>query len=202
MQIAIEKVAKSAQKGLRTGEYILLLVMEDQCHYLFDKSYFNEFYLSLQKKELIKQKGEEFQLTEKAIKLLEEIGNNVSTKKDIIDYKSLNLMLKERLQLCYGSKQVVGFGGIYFIPTVPELQEFLGRFWKHYPEMRDIKKIMYCLEKHIIKCSKQNKFAPAIKYFIYKQGTGSQLANAYDNFEEEKQEIKDNLEPKEIKNLF
>ena len=199
MNIPIESIAKAVSKGILPQVYIAMKVIKDGCNYLFPQDYFygldNDMYIN-------------DKLTQKGIKLLEEIEGikEVSTKIDNkIDFKALNLKLKERLQLSHGSKQTVGFGGVYFIPTVPELQEFLNRFWKNYPEMKDINKIMSCLEAHIVNCSKKKSFAPAIKYFIFKVGTGSQLANAYENFEEAKKEEeskKEELQPKEIKDLF
>ena len=204
MNIPIESVAKAVSKGLTIEEYIVLCITNDGCSYLF-----NQDYPSLQSISNLVANGyfnSKEEITEKGIKFLEEINGVVSKKIDNkIDFKALNLKLKERLQLSHGSKQTIGFGGVYFIPTVPELQEFLNRFWKNYPEMKDINKIISCLETHIVNCSKKKSFAPAIKYFIFKVGTGSQLANAYENFEEAKKEEeskKEELQPKEIKDLF
>lgn len=186
MQISIITLSKGVEKGLKLEEIITLLIKEDGVNYLFDKYEFQEqglFLLGyLDAKGEITLKGKEFL---KEIKNKKEILDKTINR---IDFKALNLKLKEKLQLSYGSKQLVGFGGVYFIPTVPELQEFLGRFWKNYPEMKDINRIMFCLEAHIVKCSKERKFAPAVKYFIYKQGTGSQLAGAYENWEESKKQ--------------
>jgi hypothetical protein len=96
-----------------------------------------------------------------------------------------------------GKEQIQGFGGIYFRPTEVELKQFLERFWKYYPECRDVVKITKVINKHIETCSKKNSFAPAIKYFILKeQSKGmytSQLASAYDSFEE-KEELKTTFE--------
>lgn len=95
-------------------------------------------------------------------------------------YSSLHKNLQEKMISLTGKKQIQGFGGIYFIPTIKELEEFLLRFWKIYPEFKDNTKITKCLINHVENCIKSNKFAPAIKYYIFKVGSGSQLASAYD----------------------
>ena len=107
-----------------------------------------------------------------------------------IDYDKLHLTLQNKLLSLTGKKQIIGFGGVYFLPTKTELKDFLTRFWNKYPKYRDTEKISKILVKHIESSKKKNSFAPAIKYFIYKQGTGSQLANAYENFEEQELETK------------
>lgn len=81
-------------------------------------------------------------------------------------------------------RQVMGFGNVYFIPSKRDLEDFLGRFRKKYPELWDLQKIEKCLHAHITKCVQKDSFAPAIKYFIIKEGSGSQLAAAMEEYEE------------------
>ena len=105
-----------------------------------------------------------------------------------VNYRDMTDELKKTMKKFVGKEQIQGFGGVYFRPTEVELKQFLERFWKQYPEYRDTVKITKILSKHIETCSKKNTFAPAIKYFILKeQSKGmyiSQLASAYDSFEE------------------
>ena len=81
----------------------------------------------------------------------------------VVDYKAILDKLKACMKKNTGKEQVEGFGNVYFRPTEAELKDSLLRFWKHYPEYRDIDKITKILENHIVKCSKKNSFAPAIR---------------------------------------
>ncbi len=125
-----------------------------------------------------------FKLTIKGEKLLADLGVEKIKSSPSFDFKSLHEKLQATLLVSQGKKQIQGFGGVYFIPTVKELEEFLKRFWKQYPEYKEYDKISKILCNHINKCCKSGKFAPAIKYFVYKQGTGSQLGACWDSFEE------------------
>ena len=132
-------------------------------------------------------------LTPKAISLLKSLPKQVeNSKKEHIssNYAELHRKLQDKLFFFKKKKQIEGFGGVYFIPTVKELEQFLTRFWKEYPEYKDIVKIENILLNHIEKCCKNSSFAPAIKYFIIKDKVGSQLANAYENYTEGKKEVK------------
>jgi hypothetical protein len=190
MTIKIEEIAKAVEKGLSIKSFIAMKVIEDGCEYLFPKAYFNS------NTEHIYISGK---ISEEGKKLLAEISGEPVKKG--INYKTLHQELQNSLIASYGKKQKEGFGGVYFIPTVKELEEFLGRFWKAYPDYKETEKITKILKQHVEKCGKSGKFAPAVKYFIYKQGAGSQLAGAYEGFEEI--EVKEErVEPQEIKNLF
>lgn len=116
-----------------------------------------------------------------------ELGMNILTLLELVTEQNSFIKLKEslsnELNKHIGKKQIIGFGNVYFIPTVKELEEFLNRFWKQYPEMKDINRISLCLRKHIERCCKENKFSPAVKYYITKDKTGSQLASAYEMYE-------------------
>ena len=108
------------------------------------------------------------------------------SKKEVISDDILNLRthLQEKLKFYTGKTQIKGFGDVYFIPTIVEFIDVLKKFVKMYPKYRDFNKITKILENHIESCYKKNSFAPSLKYFIYKQGTGSRLASAYESFEE------------------
>lgn len=100
-------------------------------------------------------------------------------------YTQLFLKLQDVLYTETKKKNILGFGDVYYLPTEKELKEYLGRFWQNYPKYTDIAKISSILCGFVRKCAKNNKFSPSVKYFIYKKGTGSQLAPAYENYEEE-----------------
>jgi hypothetical protein len=100
------------------------------------------------------------------------------------DISNLRTHLQEKLKFYTGKTQIKGFGDVYFIPTIVEFIDVLKKFVKIYPKYRDFNKITKILENHIESCYKKNSFAPSLKYFIYKQGTGSRLASAYESFDE------------------
>lgn len=188
--ITIKQIDSAVKKGLSIQDYVLLRIVEDGSYYLFG----NQDLTNLQVLGLLDFNGN---LTDSGKRVLDEImGNNR------FEFAKLHISMQERLKSIIGKKQVEGFGGVYFIPTLKELEQFLNRFWKEYPRYTDYSKIEKILLKHIEKCAKERKFAPAIKYFISKQGVGSQLANAYENWEEIDKVVIEKAEPNEIKNLF
>lgn len=196
MTIPLINISKALEKGLNPSKYIHLLIKQDGAEYLFSDFLSSEEEISLLANGYI---TENLAITQKAKNLLIEISGEPVKKG--INYKTLHQELQNSLIASYGKKQKEGFGGVYFIPTVKELEEFLGRFWKAYPDYKETEKITKILKQHVEKCGKSGKFAPAVKYFIYKQGAGSQLAGAYEGFEEI--EVKEErVEPQEIKNLF
>jgi hypothetical protein len=129
-------------------------------------------------------------ITKKGLDLVDSV---IGVKKVslAVNYGDIIIELKKTMKKFVGKEQIQGFGGVYFRPTEVELKQFLERFWKYYPECKDVSKITKVLNKHIETCSKKNTFAPAIKYFILKeQSKGmyvSQLASAYDSFEEKEE---------------
>ncbi len=174
---------KLKENNISINKYILLKIIEDCSLSLFKEDY---------REELVNFKFEglinsELELTTKGMELLQSIEGK---KTKSIDYDKLHLTLQNKLLSLKGKKQIEGFGGVYFIPNKTELKEFLTRFWNKYPKYKDLDKISKILQKHIENCSKKNSFAPAIKYYIYKQGVGSQLASAIENYEEQELETK------------
>lgn len=107
-----------------------------------------------------------------------------SRSEDDFDYEMLHKSLQDRLYKHKKRKQIAGFGNVAFIPSIKDLNNFLRRFRNEYPELWDREKIERCLLSHIDKCCKTDKFSPAIKYFIIKEGAGSQLASYLDTAED------------------
>lgn len=110
-----------------------------------------------------------------------------SMEKEVNSQDLLELItkLQAKLRFYTGKSQKLGFGDVYFISNLQDLEASFKRFWKIYPKYRDLVKITKILENHIESCYKKNSFAPSIKYFVFKQGTGSRLASAYEAFNEE-----------------
>lgn len=208
MNIPLTTISKASEKGLSVTEIVYLLIIQDGSSYLFKDfdSYFNSCYLKLQSQGLIKFNNGVFELTSKAILLLKEI-NGIEAVSKIVDnkYKDLYVKLGEVLKSKIGKKQIMGYGGKYFMPSSAlELENTLKRFWKFYPEYNDIVKIEKSLTKHIETCCKKNNFAPAVQYFIIRENEKNkpicQILSAYDGLNEV--EIEEKVEPKDIKNLF
>lgn len=156
------------KQNIKIAGVISLMIKKDLIQLLNDGKY------------LITEKGKEFLNLEKKDRII------VNKEANLMTFKNT---LSERLENKIGKKQIKGFGDVYFIPTISELQVHLGRFWKKYPTFTDVNKIEKILLNHIDSCCKRNSFAPAIKYFIYKETNGGYLGAAYENFEEEQKEI-------------
>ena len=101
-----------------------------------------------------------------------------------LDVTQMHVNLQNKLHSYIKKKQVTGFGNVLFIPSVKDLEEFLLRFRRKYGELWDAEKVEKVLLRHVEDCAKRQKFSPAVKYFIIKEGTGSQLAAALENFNE------------------
>jgi len=201
MEIAeIVKILKTKDSGIDLEQYLLLKLIDKYNIYDF-KNEINNLEFKLQQLRINGYIDNNAipEITEKCIKMFNKA---IETSKSKYDFIALHKKLQDELVKLTGKKQKEGFGGTYFIPTVAELEEFLNRFWKKYPKYTNNEKISNILLKHIQKCVKTNSFAPACKYYIIKNGTGSQLANAYENYDEKELEIKQDSQPKDIKNLF
>lgn len=139
-------------------------------------------------------------LTEKATDLVREEQQPVP----VVDEKGreesfdtwverLQANLKAKLREHIGKEQVKGFGNVYFIPSnITDLRTFLERFHRKYKLLKkeNLEKIEKILLKHVDECARKREFAPAVLYFIIKDGTPSRLAAALESYKEEEQETK------------
>lgn len=115
----------------------------------------------------------------------------VSTKPD--DYIQLHKKLQTKLYELTNMRQARGYSNAVFIPSAKDLQYYLNLFRRRYPELWNIDRITRCLEKHVQTCAKTGVYTPVIKYYIYKEEKGSQLAadlEAYDENEDDQHRIK------------
>lgn len=109
------------------------------------------------------------------------------------DYTELHKAMQMKLQELTGVKQARGYSNAVFIPSVKDLQYYLSLFRRRYSELWDMRKITKCLIKHVQTCAKTGVYTPVIKYYIYKEEKGSQLAadlEAYDDNEDDQHRIK------------
>lgn len=125
--------------------------------------------------------------------LVEQVGKEqvVAVKQTATTFTSILATLKEELYKRKEVRQIKGFGNVYFIPGEKDLEDFLLRFKRKYPELWDLERIEKALVKHLVDCCKKDKFSPAIKYFIIKEGTGSQLASVLENWEDAEEDKAD-----------
>lgn len=217
-----EKLVKILKSGLDCSQYIVLLLISqgENVSALGSKEVqdkVNGWRMILQKKGLL---DGAFTMTEAGSKIISAIED-----KDVIVFEKVgevkpeaafNLeaysvelikQLKAKLKEHINREQVEGFGGVMFIPVKREMMEFLTRFSKGYdvPLKENADKIEKILLRHLDKCARARKFAPAIKYYIVKDKTGSQLAAALESFEEmneEKETEKKQFNIVNTKNLF
>lgn len=185
-----ETIQKIFEKGIDLNIFIILLKAKNQEDFLT--------LLAIRKIEgivnlMVKRKylTDDLKITEKGKFLLEEVGyENMAIPKEVIAEtpfdkwtEELLAKLKAKLKEITGKEQVIGFGGVYFIPSLQDLRNFLRRFSKEYNvPLFSGGAVEMCLLRHVTKCAKAKSFAPAVKYFIIKDKVGSQLAAALENF--------------------
>jgi hypothetical protein len=128
----------------------------------------------------------QWEITEKGREFYKSITEEVKETpiQIVMPISDLHKSLQEKLFSLTQKRQVAGFGNVYFIPSSRDLEVFLTRFRIQYPELYDLNKIQGCIHKHIEKCAKSGRYSPAIKYFIIKDGAGSQLAAALEMYED------------------
>jgi len=204
MQIPIENISKSLEKGLTIQQYIYLLCISDGCIYLFPDSYFENKgeNIVLTNLELITF-DKNYQITPKGKALLQEIEGvkeEVSKKVDN-KYEELHKKLQNKLIELTGSKQKTLNKKYSFLCNSQDLASKLSKVIKKY-KLNNWNKIESLLLQHIINSYKANwEYVLLIEYYIEKNNS-SKLATDYDNFEDKQEEIEVKIEPKDIKNLF
>ena len=181
----IEKMQSLLEKGLDMNHYMLIhfLLSGENVSSLLENLKVQGWLATLERKGYLVKATSLWEVTEEGKKLYDD---KVVVQKVLItmDYDSIHKSLQNKLFSFKKKKQITGFGGVYFIPTVRELEEFLLRFRRKYPELWDLKKIEKALLFHVERCCKKDSFAPAVKYFIIKEGSGSPLAAALEIMED------------------
>jgi uncharacterized membrane protein YheB (UPF0754 family) len=176
MNISLEKHEQILSSGLLVDHYFILALIKQEA--ALPKHHRVRGFINLLKKR--EYLNEEEELTEKALALLADIK-----KPNTKDYSTELLeKLKAKFKESTGKNQVKGFGNVYFIPSEKEMKDHLTRFERDFhPTRGNEEKIEAILFEHLEKCIGENQYAPAIKYFIHKDG-GSALASALENWEE------------------
>lgn len=137
-------------------------------------------------------------LTIKSKELLDQLQ-----KEDINTnfYSNLHKNLQEKMISITGKKQKMLQGKYAFLPNEKDLKLRLQKVIKEY-KLNDLQKIEKVLLLYVEKCNKARfEYTPTIEYYILKEKS-SRLATDYLNDLEEVEEIKEQINPQEIKQLF
>ena len=180
--INIETLLKIKEKNELTIEAtIWLWLIEEGSYHLMD-GYVNSG-------DEITEKGRNYL---KSLKLVKE--------KDI-DYRKLYSKIAAKMLEITGKKQIVLQQKYSFFPNEFDFTEKLYKVIKKY-KLNNTEKVEKCLIRHIQNCKKANwEKVQLMKYFIMKDNSSS-LVDMYNSWEEGNEEIKENLEPTQIKDLF
>ena len=116
-------------------------------------------------------------------------------------YSNLHKNLQEKMISLTGKKQKILQGKYAFLPNEKDLKLRLQKVIKEY-KLNDLQKIEKVLLLYVEKCNKARfEYTPTIEYYILKEKS-SRLATDYLNDLEEVEEIKEQINPQEIKQLF
>lgn len=184
MKIDICEVAKATEKGLTIEDYIILLIKNDGCDYLFPNYSLNSNQLLLNNYE--GKNG----ITEKGKAILKEIEGNVSKKVDS-KYTLLHKTLQDELVRLTSKKQAKANGEYTFLCNEIDLHNKLSKCMTKY-KLKDWEKIEKLLILHVNKAYKQNfNKVLLVQYYIEKNGM-STLASDYENYSEIDQKKQEN----------
>lgn len=152
--------------------------------------------------QLLVRKGfltEDMQLTYNGVDLL----NNLSAPTVELELKKekksehfttiLHKSLQDILEKNTGKKQAVmavKTNRYYFLCGPKDLDTYLSRFNKLYPELWNEEKITKVLGRFVEECSYKEKYPMLVQYYILHKDRGSALATALENYEEETAVVK------------
>ena len=137
-------------------------------------------------------------LTLKGKELLDELQ-----KEDISSdfYTNLYKNLQQKMISLTGKKQKMLQGKYAFLPNEKDLKLRLQKVIKEY-QLNDLQKVEKVLLLYVEKCNKARfEYTPTVEYYIWKEKS-SRLATDYLNDLEEVEQIKEQVNPQEIKQLF
>ena len=201
MNIPIENISKGIARGLSVEEYICLLCKFDGCEYLFPTGIFKNSEFSLADKKYLSHVN--YEITNTGRRFIEEINGVMSSKIDN-KYELLHKKLQTELLTLTQKRQKNLQGKYPFLPNNKDLTTRLSKIIKKY-KLDDWNRVEKLLIDYIYTCHKANwQFTPTLEYYIEKNSS-SKLVTDYENFEEkevEKKLEKEELQPKEIKDLF
>ena len=116
-------------------------------------------------------------------------------------YSNLHKNLQEKMISLTGKKQKMLQGKYAFLPNEKDLKLRLQKVIKEY-QLNDLQKVEKVLLLYVEKCNKARfEYTPTLEYYIWKEKS-SRLATDYLNDLEEVEQIKEQVNPQEIKQLF
>ncbi len=190
----IEELIKILDKGIDFNTvYSLHLILDGSEYRIKDKELWESLKLNLINSGYINGAGI---ITSKGKEVLKSLTIEEKIVKINNTYKDIYLKLGETLKSRIGKKQVMGYGGKYYMfSSALELENTLKRLWKFYPEYNDVIKLEQCMLNHIEMCCKKNNFAPAMQYFIIRENEKNkpicQIISAYDGLDEKEEKTVD-----------
>lgn len=97
---------------------------------------------------------------------------------------NLHKELQNKLFELTGMRQAKGYSNSSFIPSARDLEYQLIKFKRVYKELWDVNKIRKCLIAHVETCARTGVYTPVLKYYIFKDEKGSQLAADLEAYQE------------------
>lgn len=191
-----ELIKKILNSPITILDYLILEHIQNNTTDIFlkDISFIKHFeFLKLQ--EFVSDNNK---LTLKGKELLDQLQKE-ETNTDF--YSSLHKNLQEKMISLTGKKQKMLQGKYAFIPNEKDLKLRLQKVIKEY-QLNDLQKVEKVLLLYVEKCNKARfEYTPTLEYYIWKEKS-SRLATDYLNDLEEVEQIKEQVNPQEIKQLF
>ncbi len=191
-----ELISKILNSPITILDYLILEhVKENTFENFLEDVKFSSQIFHLKQNEYISNNNK---LTLKGKQLLDEL-NQFEEKSDF--YSQLHKSLQDELVNLTGKKQKMLQGKYAFLPNEKDLKLRLQKVIKEY-QLIDLQKTEKVLLLYVEKCNKARfEYTPTIEYYIWKDKS-SRLATDYENYNEEEEEIKEQINPQEIKQLF
>lgn len=187
--ISLEKYKRLLDSGLLLDHYFLLCNIRDSVP--LPKSKRVEGFLNLLRKKGFIEKDNTLQ--DKAFDVI-DIFATVTTKKEVVETPKfdfggwaaeLHKKCVSKIFALTGSRSVIarvnkGDKGYPFLPNVMDFTTRMFSTIQRY-KLKDMDAIEKAVLNHIDSCNQKNNWFPLMKYYLYKQGEGSNLVTDLEN---------------------
>lgn len=187
--ISLEKYKRLLDSGLLLDHYFLLCNIRDSVP--LPKSKRIEGFLNLLRKKGFIEKDNTLQ--DKAFDVI-DIFPSVTLKKEVVETPKfdfggwateLHKKCTDKILKLTGSKSVMaritkGDKGYPFLPNVMDFTTRMFSTIQRY-KLKDMDAIEKAVLNHIDSCHQKNNWFPLMKYYLYKQGEGSNLVTDLEN---------------------
>jgi len=187
--ISLEKYKRLLDSGLLLDHYFLLCNIRDSVP--LPKSKRIEGFLNLLRKKGFIEKDNTLQ--EKAFDVI-DIFASVTIKEQVVETpkfdfggwaSELHKKCVDKLIRLTGNKQIIArFNkGDKGYPFLPNLMDFTTRIFSTIQryKLKDMDSVEKAILAHIDSCHQKNNWFPLMKYYMYKQGEGSNLVTDLEN---------------------